>query len=193
MPPKKPVAPKKTNTPNAAPLAALLIGLALSAYNLALMTSAKGNLDGMTRSFSQVQDNYAMRRSPMPVVKPVQEAPKCEEPKPPVVFSVVKFREGEEALLRANLAEPLAAFYAESRWPVAVSAVLIERKNASSKDVSVRIFFADGVEGTFLWPSTNAENGMWTPPCTIDQAKATVDAPLCPPTFAARYPDLVAE
>lgn len=178
---------------NAAPMAALLIGLALSAYNLSLMTTTKGSLNGMTGAFSQFQQNYAMRRTPAPAVKPVQEAPKCEEPQPPVVFSIVKFREGEEAMLRTNLAEPLSAYYAEARWPVALSAALVERKNASSRDVNVRLFFADGTESSFLWPATNSKDGWWTPPCTSDAATAGANLPLCPPSFSARYPSLVSK
>jgi hypothetical protein len=124
------------------------------------MTSTTGRADGMGAAFADSQRNYADRRvQPAP---PAPPAPTCAEPAPPVLYSVVKYREGEEATLRANLAEPLLAYYA-GKQP-SLSAVLIERKNASSKDVNVRLFFADGTETSYLWPSTHSQDGMWTPP-----------------------------
>lgn len=154
MPSKKP----KNEFPKAAPMIALIVGLALSAYNLSLMTSAWGRAEGLDDALTQSQRNYVARRP-----APAPAAPVCEAPKPSVLFSVVRYRDGEEAALRANLADPLLAYYGSgSRTPL--QAVLIERKNAASRDVNVRLFFADGTETTYLWPSTHAKDGVWTPP-----------------------------
>jgi hypothetical protein len=175
--------------PKPLPIVALLVGLALSVYNLSLMTTQAGTLSGVSQSFQELQANYASRTTPQP--RPPSERA-VETPAPPVVFSVVMFRDGEEASLRTNLAEPLAAFYQEMRSPAALSAALIERKNASSKDVSVRLFFADGKERAFLWPSSNSQDGRWVPPCAGDPAAPAAGLPACPPRFSALYPDLVA-
>ncbi|HSD11946.1 MAG TPA: hypothetical protein VLC10_00160 [Patescibacteria group bacterium] len=177
--------------PKPLPLIALLVGLALSVYNLSLMTSKTGALAGVSSSFADLQRNYASRRVAPPTPQPAP-ARVQEEPAPPVVFAVVRYRDGEEATLRANLAEPLAAFYQEMREPSPLAAALVERKNAASKDVNVRLFFKDGSERTFLWPSSNAQDGKWVPPCAGDPAAIAAGLPVCPPRFTARYPDLVA-
>lgn len=178
--------------PKPLPLIALLIGFALSVYNLSLMTSKTGALAGVSSSFADLQRNYASRRTAPPAPQPAPTRLQQEESAPPVVFAVVRYREGEEAALRANLAEPLAAFYQEMRAPSPLAAALVERKNAASKDVNVRLFFMDGSERAFLWPSSNAQDGKWVPPCAGDPAATAAGLPACPPLFSARYPDLVA-
>lgn len=166
-------------------LAVLLLGLALSAINLALMTTNVGTLEGLRGSFADLQSNYASRRVPPPAPVP-QPAP----PQAPVIFSVVRFQDdGEEARLRMDLAAPIVEYYGETQWPAPLTALLIERRNASSRDVNVRIFFGDGSETAFFWPSTNSVDGKWVPPCS--PAGDTPDEPICPPTFSARHPDLV--
>lgn len=177
--------------PKPLPLVVLLAGLALSAYNLSLMTSKTGALVGVTQSYEGLQRNYGVPRVPAPAPQPQVRFEPQPEPAPPVVFSVARYREGEDAALRANLAEPLAAFYQEMRAPSPLAAALIERKNPSSKDVNVRLFFADGTERAFLWPSTNAQDGKWIPPCAGDPAAPASGLPACPPRFSSRYPDLV--
>lgn len=178
--------------PKTLPLIALLVGLALSVYNLSLMTTQSGRLVGVTQSFEGLQRNYAERRTQAPAPAPEPPALPPEEPAPPVVFSVVRYRAGEEAALRANLAEPLAAFYREMRAPSPLAAALIERRNASSRDVNVRLFFTDGSEHAFLWPAADAQDGKWIPPCAGDLTAPASGLPACPPAFSARYPDLVA-
>lgn len=160
MPPKK----QQNPVPKTAPMIALLIGLVLSAYNLSLMTSASGRATGLDAALTQSQRNYAERRvTPLP---PAPPAPACPMQRPPTLFSVVKYREGEEASLRMNLVAPLMQYY-EGRS--GLLALLIERKNASSKDVNVRLFFADGTETSYLWPSTHSTDGVWTQPETMPQ------------------------
>ena len=161
MPPKK---QPKSEVPKLAPMVALLIGLVLSAYNLSLMTSTSGRADGLDDALEQSQLNYRDRGSaPAPKPPTPEPAQRCEPPRPPVLFSVVKYREGEEASLQANLVAPLMSYYAGAGQST-LSAVLIERKNASSRDVNVRLFFVDGTETSYLWPSTNSKDGVWTPP-----------------------------
>ena len=144
---------------------ALLIGLVLSAYNLSLMTSASGRATGLDAALTQAQQNYAERRvTPTPPPPPPAA---CPQQRPPALFAVVKFREGEEASLRANLVAPLMQYY-EGRQP-ALLALLIERKNASSRDVNVRMFFSDGTETSYLWPSTHSSGGVWTQPEEMTQ------------------------
>ena len=178
--------------PKPLPIITLLIGLALSVFNLWLMTSQAGTLSGVTESFDVLQKNYAQRTtSPQKSAPPDAMVKKEAETKPVVMFSVVKFRDGEEGALRSALTEPLTAFYAEARWPVPLTAVLVERKNASSKDVNVRLFFSDGSEQAYLWPSKNSDGGKWVPPCSADPVAASTNLPLCPPIFSTKYPDLV--
>ena len=141
---------------------ALLLGLVLSAYNLSLMTSAAGRADGLDAALSQSQRNYADRRLPPPAAPAMMEAQRCEPPAAPVLFSVVKYREGEEATLRSDLVAPLMAYYAGQQDPKLV-ALLVERKNASSRDVNVRLFMSDGSEASYLWPSTHSQDGVWVP------------------------------
>lgn len=163
----------------------LLLGLTLSAINLALMTANVGTLTGLRESFSDLQSNYATRRiAPQPIPVPAQVMPQV-----PVIFSVVKYRDAEEAAsLRMDLATPIVEFYGESPWPAPLTALLIERKNAGSRDVNVRIFFGDGSETSYLWPSTNSVDGKWLPPCS---ASGAPEQPMCPPVFSANHPDLV--
>lgn len=182
--------PKAKLSPASASLRALLVvmlllGLTLSAINLALMTANVGTLTGLRESFSDLQSNYAMRRiAPQPAPVPAQVMPQV-----PVIFSVVKYRDAEEAAtLRMDLATPIVEFYTESPWPAPLTALLIERKNAGSRDVNVRIFFGDGTETSYLWPSTNAIDGKWVPPCSTS---GVPEQPMCPPMFSARHPDLI--
>lgn len=164
----------------------LLLGLTLSAINLALMTANVGTLTGLREAFFELQGNYASRRT-MPEPQPEPEP--VVLPQAPVIFSVVRYRDaGEEAMLRMNLAAPIVEFYGESPWPAPLTALLIERKNAGSRDVNVRIFFGDGSETAYLWPSTNAVGEKWVPPCS---ASGAPDQPMCPPIFSANHPDLV--
>jgi hypothetical protein len=164
----------------------LLLGLTLSAINLALMTANVGTLTGLREAFADLQANYASRRiasQPVPTPEPPM-------PQPPVIFSVVKYRDAsEEARLRMDLAGLIVEYYGESPWPAPLTALLIERKNAGSRDVNVRIFFGDGSETSYLWPSTNAVDGKWVPPCSTS---GSPDQLMCPPMFSARHPDLVA-
>jgi len=82
-------------------------------------------------------------------------------PMPPVLWSVVKFRSDEQESLRLHLVGPMLA-YSMTSGP-ALSAVLIERKNASSKDVLVREFFNDGTEDSYFWPTKHAsKDGFWS-------------------------------
>ncbi len=106
-------------------------------------------------------------------------APAPVRPIPPVLTSVVKFRDGELESMQANLINPMMDFYATEPLSHALTAVLVERKNASSQDVNVRLFFANGEELAYLWPSTHSKDGVWTPPCARDVATATIDLPLC--------------
>lgn len=138
-------------------LALLLLCLGLSCVTLALMITNVGTLDGLRGAFAELQVNYATRREAPPIAKePVA-------PAPPVLFSVVRFREGEEARIRMDLIEPLLAHYARTPFPSALAAMLIERRNPGSRDVRVRLFFGDGTETSYLWPSTHAEDGKWVP------------------------------
>jgi len=160
-------------------LALLVAGLALSAYNLALMTAKTGSLYGITDSWMTLKENYAMTGTGEPIPEPVIEDLK---PAPIVLSSVVAYRDGEEALLQENLVAPVLSYYevAEGPYP---KALLIERKNAGSRDVNVRLFFSDGVETAHLWPSTNAVDGRWVPPCAPTLEEVTEAAPLCPARF----------
>lgn len=164
----------------------LLLGLTLAAINLALMTANVGTLTGLRESFADLRSNYASRRfAPQPAPAPEQVVPQA-----PVIFSVVKYHDaGEEARLRMDLAAPIVEFYGESQWPTQITALLIERKNPSSRDVNVRIFFGDGTETSYLWPSTRSAEGKWVPPCSPSGLSSAL--PMCPPTFSARHPDLV--
>lgn len=164
----------------------LLLGLTLSAVNLALMTANVGTLTGLRESFANLQGNYASRRNaPQPLPSPEPAAISQAS----VIFSVIRYNdENEQTRLRMDLAAPIAEFYAESPWPAALTALLIERKNAGSRDVNVRLFFGDGSETSFLWPSTNSSDGKWLPPCS---ASGMPDRQACPPMFSANHPDLI--
>lgn len=179
-PPRAPA--KKIQEPivNKATLLTLLfLGLALAAYNLALMTTTAGDLSGLTQSWETLQMNYATPRNAyVPVEKPVV----ATEPTPVILASVVKYREGEEALLQQDLIAPIISYDEVTAGP-RLKAMLIERKNASSKDVSVRLFYVDGTESSYLWPSSNSSNGRWTPPCAPTAGTVTEDLPLCPERF----------
>lgn len=133
----------------------LLVGLGLSALNLWYMTDRSGTLAGALQSLQSLQMNYGQRHAP--AKEPVVEAP---APQPLVVWSVAKYRVGEEATLQMNLVVPLLMHY--STMGDAPKAVLVERKNPSSKDVNVRLFMADGTETSYLWPSTHAVDGVWS-------------------------------
>ena len=136
-------------------LAFLAVGLCLAAYNLSLTVRQSGSFEGLQDSLSLLETNYSAvltTAEPQPVAKPM----------PAVLFSVVKFREGEEASLRMHLVGPLIARSLDVGPEL--SAVLFERKNAGSRDVLVREFRADGTEASYLWPSTHADaNGFWVP------------------------------
>lgn len=195
MPQKRPIATKKQarsaqGTPEPLALVALLTVLALSAVNFWLMALQANMLFEVNDSFQRLQRNYA--RMSETVAPPPEKAAKSErEPLPALLFSIAGDRGGEETSLRARLAEPLVAFYAETRWPVPLAAALVERRNPSSRDVNVRLFFSDGSEQSYLWPSTHAKDGKWVPPCTSDLSRSSPDLPICPTMFSARYPDLV--
>lgn len=95
--------------------------------------------------------------------KPEQPAAE-EKPSPKVLTSVVKFRDGEQEALQHNLLVPLLSYYEAEPQPSPLSAVLVERKLAASKEVNVRLFFADGSETSYLWPSTHSnKDGLWIP------------------------------
>lgn len=99
---------------------------------------------------------------------------------PAILTSVVRFQEGEEMLLQKNLIAPLLAFDSMMTEPK-LEAVLIERTNASSRDVRVRLFTKDGAETGYLWPSTHSEEGMWVSDCVDTIEEIDVRHPtLCP-------------
>lgn len=153
MPPKKKNEVKDVSTSFS--MLMLLVGLGLSALNLWYMTDRSGSLAGALSSLQSLQMNYGQRHAP--AKEPAVEAP---VPQPIVVWSVAKYRDGEETMLQTNLVVPLLMHYAPMGGTL--KAVLVERKNPSSKDVNVRLFMADGTETSYLWPSTHAEGGDWS-------------------------------
>ncbi len=154
MPPKKKNEVKDVSASFS--MMVLLVGLGLSALNLWYMTDRSGSLAGALSSLQSLQMNYGRRMSP--VQEPAVETPAAAQPL--VMWSVAKYRPGEEATLQMNLVVPLLMHYAP--MGETLKAVLVERKNPASRDVNVRLFMADGTESSYLWPSTHAENGVWT-------------------------------
>jgi hypothetical protein len=131
-----------------------LFGLALGIYNI-------------TMSFALRQQAAALQQASLsglasePWRYIARSSDAIQKPVPPVVWSVVKFRPGEQESLQSNLVGPLLAD-SLSNGPE-YSTVLIERKVASSKQVTVRLFLKDGTEQSYLWPLTHAsKEGTWT-------------------------------
>jgi len=174
---EKKIVPERIVTRNTT-VVLLLAGLMLAAGNLALMTSKTGTLSGLSESWTGLQENYAMPR-----IMPSFEEPVVErDPAPVVLASVVSYRDGEESMLSEMLVAPVLAYYDLVDGPE-LKALLIERKNAASKDVNLRLFFADGKEIAYLWPSTHSEDGHWVPPCAASVEDVTEDLPRCPERF----------
>lgn len=135
-------------------LAALLVALALSAYNLTLTIGTTGELNGLSQSWDALLGNYGTR------IIASAEARSAVDSSPVLLWSIVHFRTGESETLPRDLVGPIFAHYETSDNPVSV--LLVERKNVNSRDVNVRLFFKDGTELSYLWPRTHAtEDGVW--------------------------------
>lgn len=180
--PVKKIAPERIVTRNTT-IVLLLAGLMLAAGNLALMTSKTGTLSGLSESWTDLQENYAMPRE-MPSF---EEPEPVKDPAPIVLASVVSYRDGEESMLSEMLVAPVLSYYDMVDGPK-LKALLIERKNAGSKDVNLRLFFADGKEVAYLWPSTHSKDGHWVPPCAARMEDVTEDLPRCPERFQEEEP-----
>lgn len=158
MPPKKNNEDVKDVSSSFA-MIVLLVGLGLSALNLWYMTDRSGTLAGVLSSMQSLQANYGSRLAPPPSPPKPEIEPVARQPV--VLWSVAKYRDGEEASLQLRLVVPLLVHYSSAEN--APKAVLIERKNPGSKDVNVRLFFTDGSETSYLWPSTHSnQDGVWT-------------------------------
>lgn len=150
--PKKSKAVDASTVTSTLALGVLLAGLMLSAYNLSLVVGQSGTLSGLQSSWEDLRNNYASVGTAKDLTP--------ERPLPPVLWSVVKFRDGEREELQLRLVGPFLS-YAVASGPE-VEALLIERKNPSSRDVSARVFMKDGTETSYLWPSTHADkDGFW--------------------------------
>ena len=163
MPKKRPVIAKKPavsafHVPQTVAWLMLFLSFTLAILSICTYKSMRLATNEMTGTIRDLQLQRAHQQSLLTAAL----APKPpEKPTAKILTSVVKFREGELEKTQQNLIIPLLAFYDEQ--PEALSAVLIERKNTSSKDLNVRLFFADGKETSYLWPSTHSKNGIWTP------------------------------
>ncbi len=164
------------NVPPAITWLILFLCLALACLSIATFKSMRGTMSDMAITIHNLQIERAHAREQLTVATAPKPALKVM---PPVLTSVVKFRTGELEMMQLNLVNPLTTFYADEPAAHALTATLIERKVASSKDVNVRLFFADGTETSYLWPNTHAKNGVWTPPCARNAASVTPALPLC--------------
>ncbi|MEK9152567.1 MAG: hypothetical protein AAB692_04320 [Patescibacteria group bacterium] len=165
-------------------LAMLLFALALSAINLEYATSRVGTLDASQQAssgFSAVDAAY--------VPKPPEES---SVPETAVLFDDVSGKAAADPVIQSNLLDPLVDYY--SMAGPSLKAVLIERKNAASEDVRVRLFFdGENQDVSFLWPSQRSSGGWWTPPCGSDDDLAAGRADdVCPAEWSAKYPDILA-
>jgi hypothetical protein len=148
----------------------LVVGLLLAFMFLAFMTATVNSIVRLSQAVGDMRIDIAGLRQMIATEnaslaagqKAAAEVP--AKPLPPVLFSVVRFGAGEQATLDSDLVGPLLSYYAAATEGSPLSAVLIERKNVASHDVNVRLFFADGTETDYLWPSTHSSAGIWTPP-----------------------------
>jgi hypothetical protein len=164
-------------------LVVLLVGLALAAFNLLLMTTEVGTHVGLQQSWQTLMTNYASRTSGDK--QSAAFAPETSESAVRLLYSVT----GGEAVLpglQEKIADPIVDYHllAEQK----LDAVLIERKLPLSKFVRVRLFFADRTESEFLWPYAGADEDWWVPPCSPDPADD--ETPVCPASFLERYPEI---
>lgn len=175
---------KSSQMPSSLSLVILLVGLALAASNLWLMTGQVGSLNGLEQSWSGLLNNYSMRRN-APAPEATATAPQEQSVK--LLYSVT---EGEVVLpgLQARLADPIVDYY--KMTGVSLNAVLIERKKPLSLFVRVRLFFADNHDEEFLWPFNGSDQDFWVPPCVQMATKA--DQVQCPAEFLTKYPHIKA-
>lgn len=194
---KKKEPPFWQRIPSPVAIIILLLGLGLAFTNLVYMTEHTGSVVALWTSLDQLSENYRLngrgRRAPMMAeLKEMAEKlvieKESEAPRAVVVYSVISYREGERETLAQRLAAPLVDYYHDAGGEPRLDVVLIERKNAGSKDVNVRLFFSDGTEERFLWPRTHSEDGWWLPPCVIQTSNGEEKA--CPARFLGTYPEI---
>ncbi len=170
MPAKKrtPSAAKKLTAPDfqipqSAAWLVLFLALALSVISLCTFRNMRRVAYEMSGNIQALQLRLAHEGTLLDDATAPKPEPPAPKPAIKVLTSVVKFREGEQEKLQQNLLVPILSYYESEPQPSALSAVLIERKIASSRDVNVRLFFEDGGEASYLWPSTHAKDGLWVP------------------------------
>lgn len=160
----------------------LLFALALAAVNFNLMTVRFGTLFGLERSWNEFLEGYSARRYTVAAPEPSESEPAAD-----VLISDVSGKVAAEDVWQDRLVEPLTEYYKLTDAQLKV--MLLERKNAGSDDVNVRLFF-EGRDGevSYLWPSTNSRNGWWTPPCgTEDDVAEGLSDDVCPEEWMRDY------
>jgi hypothetical protein len=171
----------------------LLGGLALAALNLVIIVQSTGRVSGLEQAQNQLLSNYSRsveKQSELAAFqKKLQETPP-PTPDPVVLWSVVEFSDqGEQMAITANLVKPLLD------WHLAVGprpeALLVERRFATSENVSLRLFFEDGSEQSFLWPEEGAAaDTLWLPPCGPNSPEGLERPVACPTQFLLDYPKI---
>jgi hypothetical protein len=172
---------------------AVLVGcLALSAVALYGTINAASESTALEESRNLLLDNYsrAIERQAADMNAVRRAAAEKEKPpppaRPPILWSVVQFREGEQAAIESNLAGPLLDW--QLSRDLKPTAVLIERRQPTSINVSARLFLEDGTENQFYWPeSGSVMEGLWLPPCGPNSPEGE-PAVTCPPEFLEKYP-----
>ena len=137
-----------------------LIALGIASYNITLAYDLR-------KTSESLYDGAILSRD-ITAPRPAIRKPVVTKQDMPVLWSTVTLREGERESLEANLVAPLLADAKETNAPWV--AMMVERKNAASRVVNVRLWDKDGAETSYLWPTTHAdENGMWIPELPVSE------------------------
>jgi hypothetical protein len=169
MPKKRAAAVKKIavsdfHIPQTVAWLVLFLCFTLATLSICSFKNMRSATSAMAETIHSLRLQRAHQRVLLSIAQEPKPEPAAQKPMPKILTSVVKFREGELEQVQQKLIIPLLAFNGGQPEANPLSALLIERKIASSKDLNVRLFFEDGTEASYLWPSTHSKDGVWTAP-----------------------------
>lgn len=161
----------------------LIICLSLSVTNLLFMTSVTSQWNAVSAAWAETLKNYGAVTTDAPHAA-VATSPSALD-QVTMLYSVAG---GTDIIpdLESRVVAPAVAYYEAVGQPL--KATLIERKNASSKSVLMRLFFLDDSEQDVVVPFTGADGEWFLPDCDASVQASSDRA--CPKEFVAQYPEI---
>ncbi len=178
-----------THRPNYMTIAVLVGCLMLSIINLYSIIDATSYATAMEESRNLMLDNFSRAvESQSEAMSLVKDLEKPIKSAPTVLWSVVKFDDGEKEAIQSNLIEPLLTWQTLAGPKPTV--ILIERRYPSSVNVVARLFLEDGREFGLMWPESGAAiDGIWLPPCGPNTPE-DLDPVSCPNEYLEMFPQV---